>query len=439
MDSVPVAVERQDIGAPEPRRRLPAWVVWLLTVLAAVVLASFIAMMIWLQFSGSRVEGIEEPERALALIVGRTMDIDDAVSRAPAWERFVYRVLSTEPAEDLDEALRWYEELASSSINPTVDLHLAVLEGESDRTDSVRRRVDEWTRRPDPLPVFAVLVAAAYLNEDLEGELGSNLDETLTEALEPGWFRDRLAVRLATRVGDRDLLTAATAAQAARSSRLFARMRATVAVELVLIVIGFVLLMRVVVRRRVFDRIGAAILPPSWRGRTGVLVLVWGGALGSVIILASTFLPDRAYSRVLIGATTNLSFVPVIVLAWWFLMRPSGRGLIESFGLTPTLAGARRLVLVILTLLALGQLGEGVMDMAGRWLGLSAHWTEWFDRDLVWGSRGLVGITIFDTVVLTPVFEEIVFRGLLFATLRRRFGLGTAQLLSTPSISSRRS
>jgi len=430
MDSVPVAVERQDIGAPEPRRRLPAWIVWLLTGLAAVVLASFIAMMIWLQFSGSRVEGIEEPERALALIVGRTMDIDDAVSRAPAWERFVYRVLSTEPAEDLDEGLRWYEELASSSINPTVDLHLAVLEGESDRTDSVRRRVDEWTRRPDPLPVFAVLVAAAYLNEDLEGELGSNLDETLAEALEPGWFRDRLAVRLATRVGDRDLLTAATAAQAVRSSRLFARMRATVAVELVLIVIGFVLLMRVVVRRRVFDRIGAAILPPSWRGRTGVLVLVWGGALGSVIILASTFLPDRAYSRVLIGATTNLSFVPLIVLAWWFLMRPSGRGLIESFGLTPTLAGARRLVLVILTLLALGQLGEGVMDMAGRWLGLSAHWTEWFDRDLVWGSRGLVGITIFDTVVLTPVFEEIVFRGLLFATLRRRFGLGTAAMLS---------
>jgi len=430
MDSVPVAVERQDIGAPEPRRRLPAWIVWLLTVLAAVVLASFIAMMIWLQFSGSRVEGIEEPERALALIVGRTMDIDDAVSRAPAWERFVYRVLSTEPAEDLDEGLRWYEELASSSINPTVDLHLAVLEGESDRTDSVRRRVDEWTRRPDPLPVFAVLVAAAYLNEDLEGELGSNLDETLAEALEPGWFRDRLAVRLATRVGDRDLLTAATAAQAARSSRLFARMRATVAVELVLIVIGFVLLMRVVVRRRVVDRIGAAILPPSWRGRTGVLVLVWGGALGSVIILASTFLPDRAYSRVLIGATTNLSFVPLIVLAWWFLMRPSGRGLIESFGLTPTLAGARRLVLVILTLLALGQLGEGVMDMAGRWLGLSAHWTEWFDRDLVWGSRGLVGMTIFDTVVLTPVFEEIVFRGLLFATLRRRFGLGTAAMLS---------
>ena len=70
------------------------------------------------------------------------------------------------------------------------------------------------------------------------------------------------------------------------------------------------------------------------------------------------------------------------------------------------------------------------MDIAARWLGLSAHWTEWFDADLVWGTPLAVGLTIFDKVLLTPVFEEIVFRGLLFATLRRRFGAGTAAVLS---------
>src|SRR5438105_3960474 len=76
------------------------------------------------------------------------------------------------------------------------------------------------------------------------------------------------------------------------------------------------------------------------------------------------------------------------------------------------------------------QVGEGIIDLAGRWVGFSAHWTEWFDRDLVWGSRAVVGMTIFDTAVLTPVFEETVFRGLLFATLRRRFGVGNAAVLS---------
>lgn len=207
-------------------------------------------------------------------------------------------------------------------------------------------------------------------------------------------------------------------------------MRATMAVELALIGIGVVLLVRVVVRRRALDRIGLVVLPPPWRGRTGVLVLIWGGAIGALIILGSSFLPDRAYSRVLIGASTNVSFVPLVVLAWFVLLRPSGLRLTESFGLVPTWGGARRLVLVVLTLLALGQLGEGLMDLAGRWLGVAAHWTEWFDRDLVWGSRSLVGMTIFDTVVLTPVFEEIVFRGLLFATLRRRFAVLPAAALS---------
>ena len=76
-----------------------AWVLGqLVTTLAGLILLSFIALMAWLQFSGSRVDGVEEPERALALIVGRTMDIDEAVGRAPSWEQRVYHVLSTDPA-----------------------------------------------------------------------------------------------------------------------------------------------------------------------------------------------------------------------------------------------------------------------------------------------------------------------------------------------------
>jgi hypothetical protein len=427
MDSVPATVERQDVGAPEPRRRP---FVGLVTILAALVLLTFIGVMVSIQFSGSRVEGESEPERALALIVGRTMDIDEAVSRAPWWEQFAYRVLSTDPAEDLEEGIRWYDELSATSFDPAVDLHLAILEGESGRVDSVQRRTDEWKRRPDPLPAFALLVVGAYLDDALDDEMVPNISGALAEALEPGWFRDRIATRLAVRAGDRDLLAAATAAQDERSTRLLARTRATLAMEVVLLVVALVLLVRVAVRRRVFDRIGVGVLPPEWRGRDGIRVLIWGGAIGAIVLFGSSFVPERPYLRVLIGATTNLSFVPLIFFAWRFLIRPSGHTLRESFGLVPTSGGASRLVLVILTVLALGQLGEGVMDLAGRWLGLSAHWTEWFDRDLVWGSRAVVGMTIFDTVILTPICEEIVFRGLLFATLRRRFGLAPAAVLS---------
>jgi len=427
MDSVPVTVERQDIGAPQPGRRA---ITWLVTIVAALVLFAFVGIMVSIQLSGSRVEGEREPERALALIVGRTMDVDEAIAQAPSWEQLVYHVLSSDPAEDLDEGIRWYDELSAVSLDPGIDLHLAILEGESGRNDLVQRRTDEWRRRQDPLPAYAALVGAAYLDDELDEDSMPDLSGALTDALEPGWFRDRIATRLATRVGDRELLTMALHAQETRSARLLARTRATLAVEVVLIVVALVLLARIAVRRRVFDRIGGVSLPPAWRGRDGMRVLIWGGALGAILLFASSFLPERPYLRVLIGATTNMSFVPVIFLAWRLLIWPSGSTLRASFGLVPVSNGARRLALVVLTLLALGQLGEGLMDLGGRWFGLSAHWTEWFDRDLVWGSRSVVGMTIFDTVVLTPICEEIVFRGLLFATLRRRFGLAPAAVLS---------
>src|SRR5437879_11523266 len=71
-----------------------------------------------------------------------------------------------------------------------------------------------------------------------------------------------------------------------------------------------------------------------------------------------------------------------------------------------------------------------MVGAAGRALGISSHWTEWFDRDLVWGAWPVVLVTLVDTVVLTPIFEELVFRGLLFGTLRRRLGPAAAAAAS---------
>ena len=421
MDSVPTPVERQHVGV--------------LTILSAVVLVLFLAFMAWLQYGGSRVEEMVEPERALALIVGRTMDLDEGIERGPAWERAVYRLLLSDHASDVAEALGWYEELAAASFDPAVDLHLATLEGESGRPASVRRRVDEWARRPDPMPALARLVAAAYLPESLDTADAATLDdETLAEVLEPGWFRDRIAVRLAVRTGDAELLDRANASQAARSRPLLNRSRAMIVVELVLLVAGGLVLVRLVLRGDRLARIGAVVLPPPWRGRVGAGVLIRGGALGAITLVALYFFTftgsDRPFARVALGMATNAAFLPVLLLARRRLLEPSGVPFAEGLGLMPAAGGMRRLVFVFLAVLSLGQLGGVAIDLAGRRVGLTTHWTEWFDRDLAWGPPLVVGLTVLDTVVLTPVFEEIVFRGLVFATLRRRFGVPGAALLS---------
>ena len=81
---------------------------------------------------------------------------------------------------------------------------------------------------------------------------------------------------------------------------------------------------------------------------------------------------------------------------------------------------------VTLALLAAGALGEVGLGLVARGLGVAAHWSEWFDPELAWGTTPILAAALADVVILTPVLEEIVFRGLLFATLRRRLPLAAA-------------
>jgi membrane protease YdiL (CAAX protease family) len=418
MDSVPQTAERRHVGV--------------LTVLSALVLLAFVVLVGWLHATGSRVEDVAEPERALALIVGRTLDFDEGVEQAPAWERRLHQLMLGNRADDLAEAIRWFEELARSSLDPAVDLHLAILEAEAGRFERVRRRVEDWRRRDEPFPTLAGLLAAAYLGG--APAPGMDVRAELRAALQAGWFSDRLAIRLAARAGDDELGETARAALEARGGRLLARLRGFAAVEAGVLVAGAVALVVVARRRRAPAGLGGAVLPPPWRGRTGVVVLLHGGAVAALAIAAFQLLPllvpARPLTSVMVATLTNLAFVPLLVLAHRRLLAPAGVGFGAGLGLVPSRGAAVPLAAVLLALLAAGQAGEWALGWAARALDLSAHWTEWFDRDLAWGSAPVVAVELVDTVVLTPVIEEILFRGLLFATLRARLGLGASASLS---------
>src|SRR5439155_593608 len=282
MDSVPQAAERRHLGV--------------LTVPAAAVLLTFVLLMTWLHLTGSPVGDMAEPERALAVVVGRSLDLDDGIDGAPAWERRFYRWLVGRRADDLADAL-------------------------------------------------------------------------------------------------------------------LARLRALTAVEVTILAAALVTLASWVGHRGERARSGAAPLPPPWRVHEGLGVLVRGGALGAILLVAlsqgaSAFLGGRAqpYQSVVVGAATTLAFLPLILMARRRLLRPSGLGLVRGFGLALTRANTGRLLGVALVLVAAGQLGDWTLGAMGRAFEITSHWTEWFDRDLVWGARPVVIGTLVDTVVLTPVF-----------------------------------
>src|SRR5206468_614773 len=72
-----------------------------LTALSALVLVAVVALVTWLHFTGSRVADVPEPEHALAVVVGHSLDLDDGIDGASAWERRLYQMLLGSRADDL--------------------------------------------------------------------------------------------------------------------------------------------------------------------------------------------------------------------------------------------------------------------------------------------------------------------------------------------------
>ena len=410
--------------------------------LAAVVLLVFVILALRLHSSESRLAAVPEPERALALVVGRTMDVETALTVAPRWERQLYAVTLSDAARELDQAITWYEELAAYSLAPAVDLRLAILRGEAGREQPLTRTLDEWEARGDPLRTYAGVIAAAYLDgDDVEAD---DVGEVVG-VLGPGWFADMLALRLAARFDEEALSAAARRSIAERAGPLLWRLRALTLTDLVLLVAGF-LALRALRRRPPEARVAAAApLPPPWRLGAGLATLVRGGAVSALALVAMLAGSQWLVTRPVLAEALDapIIYLPVVLLAWRMLLAPAGVAFTEVFGLRPRAGGWRPIVFTALTLVGAGVVIDAGLSVASGWLvfdsalslstgwlQLDSHWTEWFDSDLAWGPRTAVAVTVLATVVLAPVFEEVIFRGLLYGSLRARLGMWPALVLS---------
>jgi hypothetical protein len=241
-----------------------------------------------------------------------------------------------------------------------------------------------------------------------------------------------LAERLANRANDAALVARIQEQAAARADRQFVWSHRLTLVELGAMAVGTMVCLLLWVRRNEsssFVRLHEPGVPPPWPGGIGAAVLLRGGAIGAV--LTALFLiyapPDNASLRALAIPMTN---VPLLFLAYHHLFRPAGMTFDEGFGLEIGWARVGRLMAAVLAVVAVGLWGEWVMDWLSETFHLTSHWTEWFDADLVWASPSLTAISLVEYVIFAPVFEELAFRGLLFAILRRKFRFLPAALMS---------
>ena len=398
------------------------------------------ALFLMLSFSGVillasstvKIDRVEAPEQALSLMVGRTMDAQEGLKRAPVWEQQIMDWVSGDGVAERAQAIAWYQELAARSEDPAVPLQLAILQAESGQISQALLSAHEWDRKGDPLPRYGDIIRTAYgYDRAPDRDAVEALQNRLVDVLPVGWFYDRLMIRLAQRAGHTDLAAVVQSQSDRRADRLYGYSRRLTLIELTIMLVGSCALVMLWRSRSGMNpiRLHDPGIPPPWPGRVGAAVLLRGGAMGAIVMAVCLLYvpPENASLRALAIPLTN---VPLLALAYSHLFRPAGMTFEEGFGLGLPWAAFGRLIIAVLAVVAAGLWGEWFMDRLTEQWQLTSHWTEWFDEDLVWGSSSLTMISLLEYVILAPLFEELVFRGLLFAILRRKFRFLPAALIS---------
>jgi len=397
------------------------------TVLSAIVVLAVSLAGVWMSWSSHRLGLVANPAAALSLIVGRIMELRDAISGGSPWERQLYSTLLVSTPRDVPIAIKWFEELVASSDEATASVELAILEAENGLTQKVADRVAAWNRLGGDFPAFAELIELAYLTTPDSGNRTNILDSTILEQLEAGWFRDHLTARLVTMLANAAL---PVGDQGPRVSLTLVRI--FVGATLLIVITGLLSMASILARLRsdsTHVTLGKILIPPAWHTSTAFAVALRCAAVFLLLGIGVGFLTPA----LMIGEPLILTTVYAVGIAVLFslyrkcLLTNLDETVAEAFGLTVSVS---RVVPWVAVLAGATTLGDLAILWLGDLLGVAVHWTEWFLEDLVWGNYLELGLLLFALIVLGPIFEELLFRGLIFATLRQRFSFGVAAATS---------
>ena len=397
------------------------------TVLMALVLAGGMAFLVWLQMTIPPLDRVAFPERALFLMVSQTLDVEEAIAHAPAWERLLYQLTTDNGSSDLNQAIAWYRELSRVTFNPEIHLQRATLEAEAGHLEEVRQEVAEWDNREVPFPLDARLIYAAYLDRKVDRAVEDVLQAELADALPSGWFYTKLAMRLAERSDDEARTDAIRAEWDRRITPLLERVRLLTSIELGIMLIGLVALGLLLRGRHPYT---VSTAPSSstmaWQsrgrgahpwGRIGPFAQRRRPIVGNPQPLAAL----TQYSLGRFAAVGTDSTVSACAVWPWFCRRlwvgSVARRLVAADHGRSCRVGDR----------VGGRVGtRPACRMVGR--------VESLDRmvrcGFGMGSLPEVMVSLLEFIVLAPIFEEVAFRGVLFGTLRKKFSWGSSAVLS---------
>ena len=393
-----------------------------LTVVCLVICATGFGLLLWAVTFSDDVRLASPESRDLERIASRMLGFESRMSELSSFEQTMFR-LGGQDGETQEQIRLWYEEIIDDQSDPLDGLYLGISYGEAGLPDQLNRFVVDWDMRRNRWALFGQVLEAVYLQGKTSPADYDVLQARLAEEVPTNWFYFQLAQRLADQAGDRSLQTNLHSQEYQLTDPPLWRWRVLMVGELVVIGIGVVLFLRLgftrLTGRVAQSQTVVAERGVPWTFWEGIAVLARGGALTIVLMGLVAVMPDGL--GILEDYGIVLLYLPIVILTSVLVCRPKQRSLLQVVGCSKVWQGLKSGFPLVMILVTLGLVGDWLIVLGGDFFQTSVHWTEWFVPQLIWGTEMELVKTIVDFVLLAPFFEEIIFRGILFATLRTKF------------------
>ena len=393
----------------------------LLTVCCFLVCLSGVGLIFWGSTSSGLLADSPTASRDLERLASRMLSFESRLPELSFFEQIMYR-LGGQDDDSYEEIRLWYEELVALNPDPLDELYLGILTGEAGLKGDLIHLIGRWNNKEAPFPFFQRLLNMVYTHEGSGHSDYETTQAKLAEWVPGNWFYFHVAQRLAEQNGDRLLAQNLQGQFYGLTDPLLWKWRVLLIIEMMMVGLGLIFLFRLgFARNNRMTRRGTegCCGHTPWTFSEGIAVLARAGALtifliGLVVVMPKGLMFLEDYGFVLL-------YVPSIVLAAGLLFRPKHQSLFRVLGCSNPIQRIRWSFPVLLSVIALGLLGDWLIMIGGDAVDLSIHWSEWFLPQLIWGSQAEVWKISLEFVLLAPFFEELIFRGLLFTTLRAKF------------------
>ncbi len=392
--------------------------------LAIVVLIVFVVIT-QTQKDDNPFSGLKYLGESAGRIVDRNMSFYEGYDATPGWERTVHRLLfgtqnevKHKNVQICRDVLAYFEQYPEKSkpwalLNTQARLLVLLAEtGQTEEFDYLSLQL-ELNPEEDELQGAIRFVYGETLDERglLEIEYGVRL-------LPLGWTSQKINYLLAKRMGDKRRADFLLQLMQKNAEEIRSRLRMLVMAVFGLMSLGAFIF----VRSRYLKNITAwpaGVLVKPWPAITGMLVLFVAIVLAIPLIYIVTFFQNNIYeTQILTHWKTIILYLPLLWIMYRFLLKPQGLTFRTGFGLKLGRVPLKVWLPMVLVLVTIDWFGSTVIAFTGWKLGFEPIWTESVHEPSMFGSPTDLFFSSVEIIVWAAVLEEIVYRGLIFVSLR---------------------